>query len=368
MAKQTTKSAKAPKKEIKQSAAPKVSTENKGATQEEKEKLSAVIKEATGGGATEESAPNTEQEQPQQEEPKKEESGSTGEPPASEQSSNPPQEEKGATESKNDPPKDVKKRLSIFSDIAKKTEQDFEKRDPVSKVEEIAQDLAVAEKLPTENEEEDPETKRAMAEISAGLYVTVIDLVFMLLAMWVSDDWTEAAQKKYSLVPERKKALKTPIFQLLMRKKKKANPWVALSGAILGSYAPMMVLAVIAGVNKKRTKREQEERENNRQQENTSNEAAQIAFMRLNPDAYTLEFRAANPHIFGEQPLNSYNNAGGQVVQRTGERAAVAKGSKGRHLHWCNSHKGGACNCAGYVHKKSCRSLRVKGKACDCHN
>jgi len=264
----------------------------------------------------------------------------------------------------------AERRISVFDDMALPTEEDAGQQNRMENAVNALSDTV--DDMPTEEEalaagDNDLRVKKELAKINAMVIVELMDVLFMFLCLWCSGDWSEDAQKKYTLVPTRKKAIQIPLYQLLMRRKKATNPVAAIIFLVLGSYAPMIILAILKGIKTKREKQKESEEvaELQRQLANAQtqtqslqtqlqNASAQHAFNQAN-----LQYASAPVQNRQPVPPAPYNAL--QVVK------PAAKGkARGRHLHWCESKRGGVCNCAGYVHKPKCPANH--GKKCTCYN
>lgn len=148
--------------------------------------------------------------------------------------------------------------ISLFDDVKKPTEQD---QDQISKLESMVTDTFDDDTFGEPEAEEDTEEQRKVnAKTSAGIWVVVIDVGMMMLCLFLSNDYSNESQRKFSLIPERKNAIKQAIYQILLKSKKKTNPYMGLILAVFGSYAPMILIAIVAGRNQKKKMQEQRAR------------------------------------------------------------------------------------------------------------
>lgn len=226
---------------------------------------------------------------------------------------------------------EAKNTITMFQDMVASTEQD---KDQLSKLETIG-DAFLDESSFGDAIEDSEEVRKTNAKIASGIWVTCIDVAAMLGCLFLSDDFSDESQRKFSLIPERKKAIQHSIYQLLMLRKKKTNPVFSLIIAILGSYAPMIVIAILGG----RKKKEAQQAERQRQ--------AQAAFDRAN--APIQNAAAPIPDTSNFAPVNSepvqsnrdiVENFGGGLKPQTRKVA-----TKGRHKIGCNWYKDQPCNC-----------------------
>lgn len=154
-------------------------------------------------------------------------------------------------------PKKDNKTSSLFDDIAVSTEQDkgdndqFKNEEDEDKPTQTTQTTekdrittVASEMLKDTNEQEDDAvTKRKNAQITAILIVEFCEIAFSFLCQWIAKDFSKEKEKRYSLSPEKKKAIQIPLQKLLELRKKKTNPVLSLILAILASFAPMVILA-----------------------------------------------------------------------------------------------------------------------------
>jgi hypothetical protein len=163
----------------------------------------------------------------------------------------PKAEEKKPVENANKRPGSV----SVFDDILAPTEEDQQAEDPEE--ESLDGDEPTPDKTegkivslanqaiedPGDPDEDDEKTKRQNAHLQSLLIVEICSTVVCFSCQWLSDDWTNDGEKKYTISPFKQKALQKPIYMLLMRRKKKTNPVLSLVVAVLLSYAPLFIVA-----------------------------------------------------------------------------------------------------------------------------
>jgi hypothetical protein len=110
-------------------------------------------------------------------------------------------------------------------------------------------------------QENDPAYQREMAKIKASTIVEFFDVVFMISCLFISKDYSDKSQAKFSLIESRKKAIKTNIYQILVASKKKQNPMAAVIFLVLFSYVPLLITAFMQRIKEKREK-DREAKEN----------------------------------------------------------------------------------------------------------
>lgn len=234
--------------------------------------------------------------------------------------------------------------LSFFDDVKEKTEEDTKAEK--GKAETIADDLLDPDDLPTADEEMDGEQKKELSKIRAGIYVQVIDLVFMLICMLITGEWSDEGQKKYSLIPQRQKAIKISIYQLLLQSKRKPKPSQDLTWLILGSYAPMIIIALVGLFRKRKEKKKLQEAEATRNAQQMT--AEQAAFVKANPTLFTTDQVAAAEAFSPVQKTEEKKKENDNSETFTEK---FRKNSASRHAKNCGVHIKKKCNC-GAVKKK----------------
>jgi hypothetical protein len=217
----------------------------------------------------------------------------------------------------------LKQKISLFDDMAKGTEQDVQQ---INKLEDLADDF-LDSSFAGDSIEDSIEVRKTNAKISAGVWVTVIDVAMMLGCLFLSNDFSDDSQRKFSLIPERKNAIKHSIYQILMLRKKKSNPYYSLSLAILGSYAPMFVIAFLSGRKKK-------------QDSITANQnrAAAMASQAMATNSNPV---APNQNMYTPYRSNAdvVENFGGKIHPQKSRNLG------GRHKKGCDHYLDKPCNC-----------------------
>lgn len=80
-------------------------------------------------------------------------------------------------------------------------------------------------------------------ELVAKLAVAALNVAMGMILQVISDDWSEDAEKKYTLSPTRKAEILEPLTLVLEQSKSKYNPVVILIITVLVSYIPMFISA-----------------------------------------------------------------------------------------------------------------------------
>ena len=160
-----------------------------------------------------------------------------------------------------------KNNISFIEDMKQQTHEDINQPENVSFENNASERLESMLKDDFEtneaaNEQEDtPEYKAEMAKIKASAIVEFVDVLFMLICLFLSKDFSDAAQKKFSLVIDRKKAIKTNVYLVLKQSKKKQNPVSAIFFLVLFSYVPLIAVAIMSNIKRKKEKQEEAERQ-----------------------------------------------------------------------------------------------------------
>jgi hypothetical protein len=83
-------------------------------------------------------------------------------------------------------------------------------------------------------------------ELIAKLTVAAMNVMMGLILQFIADDWTEDAEKKFTLSQTRKNEIIEPLTLVLEQAKSKYNPVVILCITILVAYVPMFITAIRA--------------------------------------------------------------------------------------------------------------------------
>lgn len=211
---------------------------------------------------------------------------------------------------------------SMFDDLKKATEHDGKEKSKLAESLKGLMDDDIID-LNVSEEEDSPDIKKANASASSAGWVTAIDLGFSLLAMWAADDW--ANNNAYSLHENRKKAIRQNIYQIIMLKKKKSNPYLSLFGLVITAYIPMLVLAYLSGREKRKNKKLADLNRHYQQQNNFSN----------------IDYHESSKEASRVMPKETkIKKEEIKIVQPTS-----TKGKQGRHKLGCGKYLGLACDC-----------------------
>lgn len=175
-----------------------------------------------------------------------------------------------ATETVLEAPKTEIKPTSLIDQMGNITQEDMNKTEPTgddftkddehTNFEKRVSDLASGEDFVTNegatDEEDTPEYRREMSKIKASALVEFFDVIFMVICCAISKDFSESAQKSYTLVLPRKNAIKANVFQIMAFSKKKHNPMGTLVFLIIFSYIPLIITAVMTRMKHKREEQE----------------------------------------------------------------------------------------------------------------
>lgn len=101
-------------------------------------------------------------------------------------------------------------------------------------------------------------------ELVAKMTVAALNVAMGMLLQFISDNWSEEAEKKYTLSANRKKEIEEPLVLMLEQSKSKYNPVVILVITVLVSYVPLFINAF----------RERREKANKKKIKHTVNEIA----------------------------------------------------------------------------------------------
>lgn len=163
-------------------------------------------------------------------------------------------------EPKTQPAATNKPKISLFSDnvIGVKTEEDdvntqfVNEKDeeddddddtPNNDIKDRITDVATNLAKDTNDKEDDAVVRRKMAQINAILLIEFLNIVFCFLCQFIAKDFSESSGEKYSLSKVKKEALRVPLQKILEMRKKAMNPILALVLAVLGSFAPLLIIA-----------------------------------------------------------------------------------------------------------------------------
>lgn len=170
-------------------------------------------------------------------------------------------------------------KITIGEDLSEATQEDLDKKDITSDVNSFANSDNITDRVegltvddfPTNEgateEEDTPEYRREMSKIKASAMVEFFDVIFMLICLVISKDFSDKNQEKFTLVKARKNSIKANVFQIMAFSKKKHNPMGTLIFLIIFSYVPLIVMAVMERIKSKKAEQEKQKEELKRQEE-----------------------------------------------------------------------------------------------------
>ena len=233
-----------------------------------------------------------------------------------------------------------KSNSSLFDMFEKATEED-NKPDNLSRLEHIA-DTITDDDLKEDDlnlDEESPAVAKEMADVKATAWVEFGEIGISLLCMWIADDWSlEAQAKKFIISAPKKKAIKISIMRIILAKKKKTNPTTAIIFLCVGACLPVLFIAILTRIQKKRAHAEQMEYikaqraliiERNEAAAKEYNEAVELNNGLLNETIETEVLKKeSKPLVIVKKP-------------------STGTEKRGRHKKTCASFRGKKCNCKG---------------------
>ena len=142
----------------------------------------------------------------------------------------------------------------IFEGIKHATQQDARTNSTVQTIVASIKDDTAPPILNEKNKVIDPEMLKRKHWARAGLYINGCDTVVGFLCNWVAGDWSSEGWKKYTLPVDQKLSVRTSIYEVMMIKNKETNPSTDIWGAIIFGYLPIVGMAIMTGVQKKKEK------------------------------------------------------------------------------------------------------------------
>lgn len=158
--------------------------------------------------------------------------------------------------------------ISLDSDLAEQTQEDLDKKNITETVNDISNGENITQRVegltdddfPTNEgaseEEDSPEYRKEMSKIKASALVEFFDVIFMIICLVISKDFSDKNQEKFTLVKARKNAIKSNVFQIMAFSKKKHNPMGTLVFLIIFSYIPLVVMAIMERIKAKKQEQE----------------------------------------------------------------------------------------------------------------
>ena len=122
--------------------------------------------------------------------------------------------------------------IDLFAELSKPTDKDLQQQKN-------------AESGVIESNEPKPIVQQELQnhQLTAQLTISAVSVAMGLILQFVSNDWTEEGEKRYSLSASRKKELLEPLEIMLANSKKQYNPVVVVVVTILITYVPMFITA-----------------------------------------------------------------------------------------------------------------------------
>lgn len=232
--------------------------------------------------------------------------------------------------------------VSLFDTLKQSTEEDSKPEDK-SRLEHFADSISDKDLLEEDLDlnEESPKVQKEMADVKATTIVEFGELVMSLIAMWIADDWSiKAQEEKFIISNQKKKAIKISIMRVILAKKKKTNPNVAILLLCLGACVPMLVVAFLTRINKKRAHKEQME---------LIQAEKELHAAKTREAAKEYVEKVSESDKLLKENINSIENPedknGLKVVKIAKHSSEAKKETRGRHKNSCAIHKGKKCNC-----------------------
>ena len=155
--------------------------------------------------------------------------------------------------------------IDIFEQLKQGTQEDLNKasdviestQSTVNKIEEVANNLNDV----TSDEIAEDLAKKEGYKAKASIIVELCDVGFMVICILISWDFTDENQKRFTLNSERKKAIQHNLYKIYCLDNKKVNPKKDIWFLVLGSYTPMLIVAVLMLFRRMKAKQELKEKE-----------------------------------------------------------------------------------------------------------
>lgn len=146
--------------------------------------------------------------------------------------------------------------MDLLNDLKKSTDKD------VSKDVKVESNGDGTTTVTTTTQNKTTVIQYANHELVANLTVAALSVTMCLVLQFISDNWSEEAEKKYLLTPNKKQQILEPLTLVLAQSKAKYNPVVILVITVLVIYVPNFITAFrerkeknrIAELKKKRNK------------------------------------------------------------------------------------------------------------------
>lgn len=209
----------------------------------------------------------------------------------------------------------VEKPLSMFEDIGKPTEEDANIK-PQSFIE------SMANKASSDTIIDEKDNNLALSKVKADIYIELSDLLFMLLCCFMTWDFSDVNQSRFSLNKDRKRVISDSLSKIFALSKEKSNPKKDIILLIIGSYIPMLIVATMVLLKNMKAKTEL------KRLGNTPNQSQQQAPIFSQQRSETFEQFPQNSKAFNNVPIigNVHNAGEGMAIPQKGR--GVALGTK----------------------------------------
>lgn len=133
--------------------------------------------------------------------------------------------------------------MSLLSDLKKATDKDIDKTSSTSAPSTESSSAASSAASGSSEVVRKSNVQFQNHELVAKLCVAALNVAMGMVLQVISDDWSEEAEKKYTLSATRKGEILEPLTLVLEQSKSKYNPVVILVITVVVSYVPMFVSA-----------------------------------------------------------------------------------------------------------------------------
>lgn len=127
--------------------------------------------------------------------------------------------------------------MDLLNDLKKSTDKD------VSKDTKVEANPDGTTTVTTTTQNKTTVIQYANHELVANLTVAALSVTMCLVLQFISDNWSEEAEKKYLLTPNKKQQILEPLTLVLAQSKAKYNPVVILVITVLVIYVPNFITA-----------------------------------------------------------------------------------------------------------------------------
>lgn len=207
---------------------------------------------------------------------------------------------------------DLEKRtLSLWDEIKTPTNEDSGIKDQVKEVAGTLQNLASEANESFNNISEieaEQLAQKTSYKVKASIVVELCDVAFMVLCLLLTWNFDDDNQKKFTLNTERKKAIVFNLQKVYELEGKKLTPKKDIMFLIIGSYVPMLLVAVFMLINRLKTKAEDKKNktafsiQQMHQQKETDNLKNQLASLQYEKEILQREVESKNPMTIKPDP------------------------------------------------------------------